>query len=97
LVVFAISHLLGKKSKEQPLDAQALLWLLPWFVGLGLISYLGQYDGIGVIPPWVDLGVVAVFALAIFYLGVRLSLPASRVAEALVIEEAEAATEPASL
>ncbi|MCU1660739.1 MAG: hypothetical protein QOI36_4365 [Pseudonocardiales bacterium] len=97
LVVFAISHLLGKKSKDEPLDARALLWLLPWFVGLGLISYLGQYDGIGVIPPWVDLGVVAVFALAIFYLGVRLSLPASRVAEALVIEEAEAATEPASL
>jgi hypothetical protein len=74
-----------------------MLWVLPWFVGLGIISYLGQYGGIGVIPSWVDLGVVAVFSLAIFYLGVRLALPPERVAEELVIEEAEAAAEPATL
>jgi amino acid transporter len=95
MVVFAISRLLGKRSSGVPLDGRAMLWVLPWFIGLGVISYLGQYGGTGAIPPWVDLGVVAVFALVIFYIGLQVALPPDRVAEALVIEEAEAATEPA--
>jgi amino acid transporter len=95
MVVFVISRLMGKQASSVPMDGRAMLWVLPWFVGLGVISYLGQYGGIGVIPPWVDLGVVAVFALAIFYIGLQVALPPERVAEALVIEEAEAAAEPA--
>jgi amino acid transporter len=95
MVVFAISRLLGKQSSGVPLDGRAMLWVLPWFIGLGVISYLGQYGGTGAIPPWVDLGVVAVFALVIFYIGLQVALPPERVAEALVIEEAEAAAEPA--
>ncbi|GAA1296773.1 APC family permease [Pseudonocardia xinjiangensis] len=95
MVVFVISRLLGKQASSGPLDGRAMLWVLPWFIGLGIISYLGQYGGIGVIPPWVDLAVVAVFALAIFYIGIQVALPPDRVAEALVIEEAEAAAEPA--
>jgi amino acid transporter len=95
MVVFTLSHLLGQGSSNRSLDGRAMLWVLPWFVGLGIISYLGQYGGIGVIPPWIDLAVVAVFALAIFYIGLQVALPPERVAEALVVEEAEAAAEPA--
>jgi amino acid transporter len=95
MVVFVISRLMGKQASSVPMDGRAMLWVLPWFIGLGVISYLGQYGGIGVIPPWVDLGVVAVFALAIFYIGLQVALPPERVAEALVVEEAEAAAEPA--
>jgi hypothetical protein len=62
-------------------------------VGLGVISYLGQYGGIGVIPAWTDLATVAAFALAVFYLGVRLALPPQRVTEQLAIE---IAAEPAT-
>jgi len=97
LVIFGLYHAFGPHAdRRQPLDARSMMWVLPWFIGLGVISYLGQYGGTGVIPPWVDLGVVAVFALAVFYLGVRLALPPQRVAEQLVIEEAEAATETAT-
>jgi amino acid transporter len=97
LVIFALSYLFGPRNNRQPLDARSMLWVLPWFIGLGVISYLGQYGGIGVIPPWVDLAVVAVFSLAIFYLGVSLGLPSHRVAEELSIEEAEATAMPATV
>jgi amino acid transporter len=97
LVIFALSHLFGRDTDRQPLGARSMLWVLPWFIGLGLISYLGQYGGIGVIPPWIDLAVVAVFALAIFYLGVSLGLPPHRVAEELTIEESETAAQPATV
>ena len=49
--------------------------MVPWLGGLALISFLGQYGGIGVLPEWIDLLVVAVFSLVIFYIGVRMALP----------------------
>ena len=97
LVMFGLYHAFGPHADRRQLDARSMLWILPWFIGLGAISYLGQYGGTGLIPPWIDLAVVAVVALAVFHLGVRLALPPRRVAEQLVIEEAEAATEPANL
>ncbi|GAA3053001.1 APC family permease [Pseudonocardia yunnanensis] len=97
LAIFGLYYLFGNRTRRQPLDARAMLWVLPWFIGLGVISYLGQYGGIGVIPPWVDLIVVAVFALAVFYVGVRLALPPERVAEELMIEEIDTATQQATI
>ncbi|HEY2723558.1 MAG TPA: APC family permease [Pseudonocardiaceae bacterium] len=93
-VLFGITYLLGRPLERPPLDARALTWVLPWFAGLALISYLGQYDGMKVIPPWIDLGVVAVFSLAVFYLAVRLALPAERVRQAIAQDEHEAASQP---
>jgi amino acid transporter len=93
-VLFGITFLVGHPMERPPLDARALTWVLPWFAGLALISYLGQYDGMKVIPPWIDLGVVAVFSLAIFYLAVRLALPAERVEQAIAQDEHEAASQP---
>jgi hypothetical protein len=69
--------------------------MVPWLGGLALISFLGQYGGIGVIPEWIDLLVVAVFSLVIFYIGVRTALPPEREHAVYAAEdEAEAATDP---
>jgi hypothetical protein len=38
------------------------------------ISYIGRYDGRNWLPFWVDIGVVAVFSLAIFALAVSVRL-----------------------
>jgi hypothetical protein len=43
-------------------------------VGIALISYLGRYDGRNLIPFWVDIGVVALFSVAIFELAVAVRL-----------------------
>jgi amino acid transporter len=94
-LIFGASYLLKKPVEKPPLDPIALAWMLPWFIGLAVISLLGQYgDGLGIIPEWIDLLVVAIFSLAIFYLGVRMALPTARVTEAFRIEEEEAAGDP---
>jgi hypothetical protein len=78
-VLFGISYALGRPIERPPLDPRSLIWILPWFTGLTVISYLGQYGGTKLIPEWIDLGVVAVFSLLICTLAVHLRLPAERV------------------
>jgi amino acid transporter len=96
LVIFGISYAVKKPLEKPPLDLNALGWMLPWFIGLAVISLLGQYgdSALKIIPEWIDLIVVAIFSLVIFYIGVRMALPASRVAESFRQEEEEAANDP---
>jgi amino acid transporter len=82
-VVFGISFVVGRPMERPPLDPKSLIWILPWFTGLAVISYHGQYGGTKLIPEWVDLGVVAVFSFVIFFVAVRLRLPEQRVAVAI--------------
>ncbi len=77
--LFGISYALGRPIDRPRLDSRALIWILPWFAGLTVISYFGQYGGTKFIPEWTDLGVVAVFSLIICALAVHLGLPAERV------------------
>jgi hypothetical protein len=69
--------------ERPPLDPQSLLWIVPWFIGLAVISDLGQYSGTQLIPEWIDLGVVPAFSLVIFFLAVRFRLPADKVVDAV--------------
>ena len=94
-MIFALSYTFKRPVEKPPLDPIALAWMLPWFGGLAVISLLGQYgDGLGILPEWIDLLVVAVFSVAIFFLGVRMALPRARVQEAFRQEEAEVAADP---
>jgi amino acid transporter len=93
-VIFGISYALGRPFERPPLDPRSLVWILPWFTGLAVISYFGQYGGTKLIPEWVDLGVVAAFSLVICYVAVRLSLPSHRVAAAVAADEHEVALQP---
>jgi amino acid transporter len=59
------------------LDLQALIWLIPYFGGLALISWLGHYGGgLGLIPAGVDLALIALLAIGTLVLSYRLRLPA---------------------
>jgi hypothetical protein len=51
-------------------------WIAPWFAGQVLIGWLGRYgnNARNILPNWVDVVVVIVFALAIFYWAVSLTL-----------------------
>lgn len=75
------------------LQLRSLGWILPWLGGMLVISALGQYDGAGVIPEWVDLLVVAVWSLVIFYTAVAMAMPAEQVAREVEAEATEAAAE----
>jgi amino acid transporter len=51
------------------------LWIVPWFAGHLVIGVLGRYGGGNeTLPNWVDLGVLIVFALVIFYFAISRTL-----------------------
>jgi len=86
-LIFWISYALGRPIERPPLDPRSLIWLLPWFSGLAVISKLGQYGGINLIPAWIDLGVVALFSLLIYALAIHLGLPTERVAATVALDQ----------
>jgi hypothetical protein len=73
----------GRGSKERPpLDWKSAQWLPVYLIGLGIISWQGQFSGgavaapvnTGNIPFWWDMLVVAIFSLIIYYWAMTASL-----------------------
>jgi amino acid transporter len=64
-------------KQRPPLDWKSAVWLPVWLIGMGIISWQGQYgDGsTGNIPFWWDMLIVAVFGLAIYYWAMITRLP----------------------
>ncbi len=95
LILFGISMAFRKPDKRPVVDWKASIWVLPWLVGMAVISYLGQFTGgRGTIPFYVDLVVVAAYSLFIYYLAVGLSMPAAKVQKMIAAEEFDAEHQP---
>jgi amino acid transporter len=70
-------------KQRPPLDWKSAVWLPVWLIGMGIISWQGQYDGGAVAPPvntgnipfWWDMLIVAVFGLIIYYWAMVTRLP----------------------
>jgi amino acid transporter len=70
-------------KQRPPLDWKAAQWLPVYLIGMGIISWQGQYSGgavaapvnTGHIPFWLDMGVVAVFSLVIYFWAQAVRLP----------------------
>jgi len=103
-VVFAIYQAAAPPSRKLNLAWRAAAWIPPWLIGLGIISYLGQFPSTKpssgwpfsitllakqTIPFWWDLVTIAVFSLVIFYLAVRFAQPQKYVAQAVAASEDE--------
>ncbi|MEM6464149.1 MAG: APC family permease [Pseudomonadota bacterium] len=56
------------------LDLQQAAWLVPYGLGIGLISYLGSFGGIGLIGAGYDIAACAVFCAFIYRLALRSTL-----------------------
>ena len=86
-----------------PLDWKSAIWLPAWLIGLGIISWQGQYSGGAVaapvntnnIPFWWDIVIVAVFSLVIFYWAMATKLPREEMLNLVERQSAEHA-EPAA-
>ncbi len=97
-VIIGLSYALKLNPDRPQIDWGAAGWVLAYLVGMGIISYLGQFPvpaagmfggvgtfkdklvgGTGAIPFYVDLGVVTVFSLAIYYLAIRSRLSGEKV------------------
>jgi hypothetical protein len=74
---------MARDPQRPPLDWKSAIWLPVWLIGLGIISWQGQYSGGAVAAPintghigfWWDMLVVALFSLAIYYWAMATKLP----------------------
>jgi len=89
-IVLAIGYVLtgifmAFDKQRPPLRWKAAAWLPAWLIGLGVISWQGQYSGGAVaspvntnnIPFWWDIVVVIGFSLIIYYWAMWTKLPRS--------------------
>jgi amino acid transporter len=74
--------------QRPPLDWKSAIWLPAWLIGMGIISWQGQYSGAPSsdkhpLPPtntfhigfWYDILIVAAFSVAIYLWAMRTKLP----------------------
>jgi amino acid transporter len=100
-VLIGVSMLFDKD--RPPLDWKPAQWLPVFLIGMGIISWQGKYcsggpastAGCGAanhIPFWWDIGLVAAFALVIYFWAQAVRLPRGRMLELVA---RQAGTEPA--
>src|SRR5690349_21685497 len=76
-----------------PLDWKSAVWLPVWLIGMGILSWQGQYGpgNTANIPFWWDMLIVAGFSVVIFYWAMITRLPRE---EMLKLVERQAGEEP---
>jgi amino acid transporter len=83
--------------QRPPIQWKSALWLPVWLIGLGIISWLGQFDGGAVLAPvntktipfWWDIAVVAAFSFGIYYWAMYSKLPREEMMELVDRQAAE--------
>jgi amino acid transporter len=80
--------------KRTDVDFRASSWIWPWLIGNTVIAVLGRYGGKNVLPDWIDIIVVVVYSLIIFYYAVAFSRPTAQVYEAIGSEDWQLPTSP---
>jgi amino acid transporter len=95
-------------SQRPKLDARAwraASWLPVYLIGMGIISWLGQYGGGAVLAPvntntiplWWDIVVIAVFSLIIYYWAMYTKLPREEMLELVNAQSMEHDVPPETL
>jgi amino acid transporter len=100
LIVFAITRAFQKPADRTKLDLRAAQWVVPWFIGMIVLGYLGRYNNLpenaplNLLPDGIDVAIIAVFSLAIFYWAVACARPTEDVLAAVEREHAELENQP---
>src|SRR5215212_7354671 len=94
-VLLGIGRVVNPSEFIPRLDWRSASWLWPYFIGLAVISYLGPTDfsGIGVIPFGLDIALVAIFSVAIYYYAMSVRLTPEEVRGHVADARAEAEEE----
>jgi hypothetical protein len=99
-VLLAISAATSDPEHRPSIDWGAGVWLAPYILGLGVVSYLSSFSGpANALPFGWDVLVMAVFSLAIYALAVRMRLPREEIEHRIgdVTAEAEAEADVVAL
>ncbi len=62
-------------ARSISLNFRESIWLWPYFIGLMLISYLGDYGGKNLFSLSTNMAILAVFCLVILWIAMRFKLP----------------------
>lgn len=106
--VIIIACMLFDPQRPNLLDPKAWLaasWLPVYLIGMGIISWLGQYGGGAVLSPvntntiplWWDLVVIAAFSLVIYYWAMAVKLPRGEMLALVAAQSAEEDVPPPTL
>ena len=107
-VIFGAYQAAIPAGRRTAIEWRSAYWIVPWLAGLGVISWQGQYTssvttvfGLTLKPTmnigqWWDLGLIAIFSLAIFYWATRSGMPRQKVLRAVEAVEEEASVELAA-
>ncbi|HEU5419101.1 MAG TPA: APC family permease [Streptosporangiaceae bacterium] len=84
-------------NHRPPLDWKSAQWLPVYLIGMGIISWQGQFSGgavkapvnTGNIPFWWDMVIVAVFSLAIYYWAQAVRLPKEEMQRLVAVQSGE--------
>jgi len=100
LIVFAVTRAFQNPATREKLDLKAAQWVVPWFVGMVVLGYLGRYNNqpdqlpLNLLPDGIDVLIIAVFALAVYYWAVSCARPAADVIAAVDREHIELQNQP---
>jgi amino acid transporter len=88
-VLFEIQLRRHHDVRRTDIDWRAASWIWPWLIGMTIIGLIGRY-GKGahmVLGNWVDLLVVVLFSLVIFYWAVSLAMTPEQIKSAVETEK----------
>lgn len=80
LVFMTVKRLLVERESWRTFDLREAIWLVPFLGSLALISWLGNFGGLGVLPFGWDLLLLAVVSLLNFRIAVWCSLDKEKAA-----------------
>jgi hypothetical protein len=79
LAILLLYHKISERGKIIRFDWKASSWIWPYFTGISIISYLGNFGhGLGVLPFGWDCLVICIFSYAIMQLATHFRLEDSR-------------------
>jgi len=99
-ILIGISMVFDKQ--RPPLDWKSAQWLPPYLIGMGLISWFGQFGSgappinNGRLPFWWDMLVVAVWSLVIYYWAMWAKLPRQEVDKLVELQSERMGDVPAT-
>jgi amino acid transporter len=97
-VLLAISAATSPPERRPAIEWRAGTWLAPYVLGLGVVSYLSSFNGpANALPFGWDVLVMALFALAVYAIAVRMRLPREAVERHIGDFTAEAEAEEAAV
>jgi hypothetical protein len=75
-VLFEIALRRHHDTRRADIDWRAASWIWPWLIGMTIIGLMGRYGkgSLKLLPDWIDLVVVILFSIVIFYYAVSVAM-----------------------